>query len=164
MPMFQKLAIFATIAAGVAIGLLWPTAQRSSAAPTRAGGAEVVIERNSDNHYYADASVNGQSVHFMIDTGASETALTEADARVIGLPIDPSKYEVIGDGASGMVRGQYVQLKSIDLNTKEESEAGWERSDISAIAATSTGSAVSTIPFASGPESFQMAYWLYVAA
>jgi aspartyl protease family protein len=123
MPMFQKLAIFATIAAGVAIGLLWPTAQRSSAAPTRAGGAEVVIERNSDHHYYADASVNGQSVHFMIDTGASETALTEADARAIGLPIDPSKYEVIGDGASGMVRGQYVQLKSIDLNGIRQQDA-----------------------------------------
>jgi aspartyl protease family protein len=121
--MFQKLAIFATIGAGVAIGLLWPTAQRSSAAPTRAGGAEVVIERNSDHHYYADASVNGQSVHFMIDTGASETALTEADARAIGLPIDPSKYEVIGDGASGMVRGQYVQLKSIDLNGIRQQDA-----------------------------------------
>ena len=123
MPMFQKLAILATIAAGVTIGLLWPTAQRSSAAPTRAGGVEVVIERNSDHHYYADASVDGQSVHFMIDTGASETALTEADARAIGLPIDPSKYEVIGDGASGMVRGQYVQLKSIDLNGIRQQDA-----------------------------------------
>jgi aspartyl protease family protein len=123
MPMFQKLAILATIAVGVAIGLLWPTAQRSSAAPTRAGGAEVVIERNSDHHYYADASVNGQSVHFMIDTGASETALTEADARAIGLLVDPSKYEVIGDGASGMVRGQYVQLKSIDLNGIRQQDA-----------------------------------------
>jgi aspartyl protease family protein len=121
--MFQKLAILATIAAGVAIGLLWPTAQRSSAAATRAAGAEVVIERNSDHHYYTDASVNGQSVHFMIDTGASETALTEADARAIGLPIDPSKYEVIGDGASGMVRGQYVQLKSIDLNGIRQQDA-----------------------------------------
>jgi aspartyl protease family protein len=121
--MFQKLAILATIVAGVSIGLLWPTAQRSSAAPTRAGGAEVVVERNSDHHYYADASVNGQSIHFMIDTGASETALTEADARAIGLPIDPSKYEVIGDGASGMVRGQYVQLKSIDLNGIRQQDA-----------------------------------------
>jgi hypothetical protein len=36
--------------------------------------------------------------------------------------------------------------------------------DISAIASTSTRSAVSTIPFASGPESFQMADGLYVAA
>ena len=121
--MLQKLTILVTIAAGVVIGLLWPTAQRSNAAPTGAGGAEVVIERDSDHHYYADASVNGQSVHFMIDTGASETALTEADARAIGLPVDPSKYEVIGDGASGMVRGQYVQLKSIDLNGIHQQDA-----------------------------------------
>src|SRR3982751_2729642 len=121
--MFQKLALLAVVGAGVAIGLLWPTSQRSTAAPAAQGGTEVLIERSSDHHYYADASVNGQSVHFMIDTGASETALTEADARAVGLPIDPSKYEVIGDGASGMVRGQYVQLKSIDLNGIRQQDA-----------------------------------------
>lgn len=114
--MFQKLALLVTIGAGVAIGLFWPTAQRSNAAPAGGGGTEVVIERSSDHHYYADASVNGHTVHFMIDTGAGETALTEADARAIGIAIDPSKYQVIGDGASGLVRGQFVQLKSIDLN------------------------------------------------
>ena len=121
--MFQKLALVATIGAGVAIGLLWPTAQRSSAAPAATGGPEVTIERSSDHHYYADASVNGHSVHFMIDTGAGETALTEADARAIGIPIDPSKYQVIGDGASGLVRGQYVQLKTIDLNGIRQQDA-----------------------------------------
>jgi len=121
--MFQKLALLATVLAGLTIGLLWPTAQRSTAAPLRTGGTEVVVERSSDHHYYADASVNGRSVHFMIDTGASETALTEADARAIGLPIDSSKYEVIGDGASGLVRGQYVQLKSIDLNGIRQQDA-----------------------------------------
>ena len=121
--MFQKLAIVVTIAAGVAIGLLWPTAQRSSASPAKDSGTEVVIERNSDHHYYADASVNGHAVHFMIDTGASETALTEDDARQIGLQVDPSKYEVIGDGASGMVRGQYVELKSIDVNGIRQQDA-----------------------------------------
>ncbi|MEO8456056.1 MAG: TIGR02281 family clan AA aspartic protease [Sphingomicrobium sp.] len=113
--MFQKLALLATIVVGVTIGLLWPTPQRSSASPAKGSEAEVTIERNSDHHYYADAVVNGHSVHFMIDTGASETALTEADARAVGLQVDPSKYEVIGDGASGIVRGQYVQLKGIDL-------------------------------------------------
>ena len=121
--MFQKLAILATIGAGVTIGLLWPTGQRSSASAAKGSGTEVVIERNSDHHYYTDAAVNGHNVHFMIDTGASETALTEADARAIGLPVDPSQYQVIGDGASGMVRGQYVQLKSIDLNGIKQMDA-----------------------------------------
>ena len=121
--MFQKLALLATIVAGVTIGLLWPTPQRSSASPAKGNKAEVTIERSSDHHYYADAAVNGHGVHFMIDTGASETALTEADAKAIGLPVDPSKYEVIGDGASGIVRGQYVQLKTIDLNGIRQQDA-----------------------------------------
>jgi aspartyl protease family protein len=121
--MIEKLAIGGVIGAGLAIGLLWPTHHSRASAADTAAGAEVMIERSSDHHYYADAAVNGHSVHFMIDTGASETALTEADARQIGLEVDPSKYEVVGDGASGMVRGQYVQLKSIDLNGIRQQDA-----------------------------------------
>ena len=112
--MIEKLAIAGTIVAGIAIGLLWPTSHATNAGAPGTG-TEVLIERNSDHHYYADANVNGHSVHFMIDTGASETALTEDDAKAIGIPVDPNKYEVIGDGASGIVRGQYVDLQSIDL-------------------------------------------------
>jgi len=112
--MFQKLALVATIGGGLAIGLLWPTPNHSSAAGA-AGTPDVVLERSSDHHYYADANVNGRAVHFMIDTGADQIALTEADAETAGFKVDPLKYQVIGDGASGMVRGQYVQLKSLDL-------------------------------------------------
>ena len=113
--MLQKLLIVATIGVGTALGLLWPTSP--DATPSSAERvAQVVIERGADHHYYADATVNGHLVRFMIDTGASETALTEEDAKRLGLDVEPANYEVIGDGASGMVRGQYVQLRSIDLN------------------------------------------------
>lgn len=112
--MIEKLAIGATIGIGLVIGLLWPI-PRHSGQSAAAEGPEVVIARNSDHHYYADAQVNGRPVHFMVDTGSSETALTESDAKDIGLTVDPNRYEVIGDGASGMVRGQYVDLASIDL-------------------------------------------------
>ena len=115
--MLDKLAVGATIGAGLAIGLLWPTGHGSGSSPlpSPSGSADVVIARSGDRHYYADATVNGAPVRFMIDTGASETALTEADARNIGILVDPSNYEVVGDGPSGIVRGQYVQIKSIDL-------------------------------------------------
>lgn len=120
--MLEKLALAGTVVAGLAIGLYWPTGQdRVPAAQT--GANDVVIARNDDHHYYADADVNGQSIHFMIDTGASETALTEADAQKAGLSIDPKKYEVIGDGASGMVRGQYVELNSVKLGAIRQNHA-----------------------------------------
>lgn len=118
--MIEKLAIAGTIVAGVAIGLLWPTGKQPAGPAT---GTELVIERSSDHHYYTDAMVNGRPVHFMIDTGAGETALTEADARQIGLAVNPNNYEVIGDGASGMVRGQYVELRSIDVGDIRQNDA-----------------------------------------
>lgn len=119
--MFGKLAIMATVGAGLAIGFLWPSSHRPKA--TADAGTEVVLERNSDHHFYTDAQVNGHIVHFMIDTGASETALTEEDAKAVGLNVDPAKYEVIGDGASGILRGQYVQLKSIDVSGIRQQDA-----------------------------------------
>lgn len=113
--MLDKLAMGATIGAGLAIGLLWPSGHGPGSSPSPASSSDVVIARSGDHHYYADATVNGAPVRFMIDTGASETALTEADARQIGIAVDPENYEVVGDGPSGIVRGQYVQLKSIDV-------------------------------------------------
>jgi aspartyl protease family protein len=133
--MLEKLAIGGTVVAGLAIGLMWPSSHRPAPGATPAG-PQVVIARSSDHHYYADADVNGRSVHFMIDTGASETALTEADAQQLGITVDPDKYEVIGDGASGMVRGQYVQLKSIDLG-------GIRQQDVKAVVVA--GAAVSLL-------------------
>ena len=111
--MLGKLSIVAVVGAAV-IGFVWPVARGGTSGSTGTP-TEVVISRSGDLHYYADAKVNGRPVHFMVDTGSSETALTEADAESAGIAVDPGKYEVIGEGASGIVRGQYVQLQSLDL-------------------------------------------------
>jgi aspartyl protease family protein len=118
----ERALLVGTLVAGAAVGIFWPTHKAGSAAPS-SSGIEVTLERRSDKHFYADANVNGRPVHFLVDTGASETALTEDDARKIGLKVDPSKYELVGQGASGMVRGQYVQLDSIDVDGIQQSGA-----------------------------------------
>ncbi|MCH8614695.1 TIGR02281 family clan AA aspartic protease [Sphingomonas sp. SM33] len=112
--MLERAALVITLVGGTAIGFLWPT---HKAAPVAASSVlEVTLERNSDRHFYADASVNGQEIHFLVDTGASEIALTEDDAKKVGLTVEPDKYQLVGEGASGIVRGQYVQLKNVELN------------------------------------------------
>ena len=65
------------------------------------GGREVVIERKSDGHFYADAMVNGQLVRFLVDTGATGVALTAKDARHVGIFFSPGEFTVVGKGASG---------------------------------------------------------------
>jgi aspartyl protease family protein len=45
----------------------------------------VSIQRAADSHFYADAEVNGTTVHFLIDTGATGVVLTAADAQRVGV-------------------------------------------------------------------------------
>jgi aspartyl protease family protein len=113
--MLERAALVLTLIGGAAIGVFWPTHDAPAPGST-SPAVEVTLERSPDKHFYADASVNGQPVRFLVDTGASEIALTEDDARKAGLTVDPGKYRLVGEGASGIVRGQYVDLRDVELN------------------------------------------------
>lgn len=113
--MLERGLLVITLVAGASVGIFWPTHKSEPAAPA-ASGIAVTLERSSDHHFYATGNVNGHEIRFLVDTGASEIALTEDDARKVGIAFDPAKYELLGEGASGFVRGQYVKLDSIELN------------------------------------------------
>ena len=78
------------------------------------------LERAEDGHFYLDAQVNGRSIHFLVDTGASGVALSREDARTAGLPLGAATTKV-GEGASGDVMGQWVQLDSIEVGPRSVS-------------------------------------------
>jgi aspartyl protease family protein len=119
--MLEKALFVVTIAGGATLGIFWPL--NKSETPASPSALEVTLDRSADRHFYANANVNGRDIRFLIDTGASETALTEEDARKAGIAIDPDQYELLGQGASGIVRGQYVELKSIELGGIHEKNA-----------------------------------------
>ena len=95
-----------------------PVQPAPSTASARAGNKGSVVLERRQGHYFADASVNGRSIDFLVDTGASMVALTEADARKAGIAFDRARFRVIGSGASGPVRGQIVTINSISLEGK----------------------------------------------
>ncbi|MFM9851349.1 MAG: TIGR02281 family clan AA aspartic protease [Sphingomonadaceae bacterium] len=80
---------------------------------------DTVLDRHEDGHFYVDAMVNGQLVRFVVDTGASSVALTEADAERVGLTVDPRQFTVVGMGAGGPVRGAFTTLESVAIGQKE---------------------------------------------
>ena len=45
----------------------------------------VVLRRQPDGHFYADAQINGATVHMLVDTGATAIALSRDDARKAGI-------------------------------------------------------------------------------
>jgi aspartyl protease family protein len=53
------------------------------------GSAMVVLEQDRNGHYQADGQINGQSVSFLVDTGATDVALPESTARALGLDFGP---------------------------------------------------------------------------
>ena len=106
------------VAVGIVIGLLRPGSTRAPAVAAAPGSPrEVVLTRGSTGHFFTRAEVNGKpGVKFIVDTGASIVALTVKDAERLGIPFDRMKFTVIGEGASGAVRGQRIMLDSVDVD------------------------------------------------
>jgi len=101
--------------------LIEPLRGDLAAAPLTASvvsGQGTTLDRGPDGHFYADAQVNGVTVHFLVDTGASGVALSATDARRVGLPFFSSEFAVVGRGASGDVRGKLVTLDRVSLGGK----------------------------------------------
>ena len=75
----------------------------------------LVLEREYDGHFYADVLINGASVRMLVDTGATAIALSRDDARRAGVGISIGMPNVVGQGASGEVKGEYVTLGRVSL-------------------------------------------------
>jgi len=113
----QKAAFIVVVAVGLLFGLMWSPWSTIDAKRSPADqAAEVELDRGSDGHFYANAEVNGHSVRFLVDTGSSAIALTEDDARKAGVTVDKADYEMLGQGASGMVRGKEVTLAKLYID------------------------------------------------
>ena len=112
------------IAVGLVVGLAWPSNRASEPVASAVASTpddqprETVLERSHGGHFYANAEVNGELVRFLVDTGATGVALTEADAERIGLEFDRGAYEQVGVGAAGPVRGKFVTLDKVSLDGK----------------------------------------------
>lgn len=104
----------------------WFDKDGSTAMPNPNGGwassnsapSEVRLTRHSNGHFYADVEVNGTTVEFMIDTGATGIAMTAADAQRVGITLDPSEQEYVGQGAGGALTGQQVTLSRVRLGER----------------------------------------------
>ena len=112
--------LLVVVVAGVAIGLAWPSGDPQSKAVAADAGElrETVLEREANGHFYVNAKVNGEVVRFIVDTGATGVALTEDDARRVGLAFSPSEFEYVGEGAAGPVRGKLVTIDKIEVDGK----------------------------------------------
>jgi len=83
------------------------------AAPAPRG--QVSIARGAGGHYWVAGSINGQTVQFMVDTGASAVAMNDAQARALNIDYRVVGQPMVVSTASGTERGWRVMLDRVKI-------------------------------------------------
>jgi aspartyl protease family protein len=80
--------------------------------------ALVVLQRGRNGHYMAEGEINGQPVKFLVDTGATDVAISEKMARAMGLDFGPRIRVMTAAGPVGawVTRLDRVRVGSLELN------------------------------------------------
>ena len=74
------------------------------------GVREVVLKRNKYGHYNLSGQINGQSVEFLIDTGATDISVPASLAPRLGLK---RLYEMEFYTANGVAKGYGTQVREV---------------------------------------------------
>ena len=82
------------------------------------GGTRIVLPASSGGHFMTQGAINGRSVNFMLDTGATTVALSAADAQRIGLDFSKGR-PVRVNTANGTAQGYLVRLNSVRVGDVE---------------------------------------------
>ncbi|MEP6982412.1 MAG: TIGR02281 family clan AA aspartic protease [Sphingomicrobium sp.] len=95
-----------------------------------AEGGEVRIPIADDGHFWVQASVNGRSGRFLIDSGASVTTVSRDTAQSSGVPMDGRRSVVeTANGAAPIIQASADRLEvgsiartdfPVDINERDE--------------------------------------------
>lgn len=76
------------------------------------GGDKLVLTADGQGHFFTTGTVNGTSVKFLVDTGATMISLGAADARRIGLDAGKGRLGITNT-ANGQAQVSKVQLDTV---------------------------------------------------
>lgn len=78
--------------------------------------------RPQDGHYFVTAQVNGENLRFMIDTGATVTAIGSSDANVVGVVPAKVGFPVAIQTANGMISARRATIDRLVVGPIERSD------------------------------------------
>ena len=121
----RNLTIWTSIIGVVALGYaVWqqrsfaPEKIRAELDPRRSvssSSSEASIVANDGGDFVVEAFVDGTSVIFVVDTGASDVILSLTDAERVGLDPDSLSYTRAYTTANGTIFGAPIRLESISI-------------------------------------------------
>ncbi len=93
-------------------------ARLGTGAAASEGAGAIVLPMGSGGHFNAAGSINGKQVNFMVDTGATNVALSQAEANRIGLEWKRGRPGM-SQTANGAVPVYLVNLTSVRVGDVE---------------------------------------------
>lgn len=83
------------------------------------GKARLGVARGEGGHYWVAGAIGGQSVQFLVDTGATTVALSESQARRLGVDYRGGGRPVRVSTANGTTQGWQVKLERVKVGVLE---------------------------------------------
>ncbi len=85
-----------------------------SEAQTNNNGS-VTFRKSINGHFLINATVNGQVIHFLLDTGASKVTLSRSDAVKLGFDLKSLVYNIRMNTANGVNLAAYVRIDELKV-------------------------------------------------
>jgi aspartyl protease family protein len=91
-----------------------PTAKLKSVKPRDLGSVVIASE---NGHFATDGRVDGRSIAFIVDTGASQVTIRESEAERLGYRPRERDYVVTIHTANGVGRAAPIELRMIEIRS-----------------------------------------------
>ena len=89
-------------------------------APVELEGGDLRIDMAEDGHFWVTGKVNGESVRFLVDSGASVTTLSAKTAAKAG--IAPSRRRSAVDTANGQIVVALAEAERLEIGSIERTD------------------------------------------
>jgi aspartyl protease family protein len=97
------------------VGELRPEGSQVNITGSNGVGQAVRIKRGWTGHFIANASVDGERVEMIVDTGASTVVLRHEDARRLGIDTSTLRYSIPVQTANGASYAARLRLPEISI-------------------------------------------------
>lgn len=122
---FGKLALYALVWIAIfgagfvlftfrdSLGWVWQRVRAEATGEPVRQGEELRIPMAIDGHFWVDATVNGEKVRFLVDSGATMTTIDRETAARAGIAINPAATQIVrtGNGLIRVASGRADQLR-----------------------------------------------------
>ena len=76
---------------------------------------EAHFYKSVDGHFYIETTINNENVVFLLDTGATDIALSSDDAQKIGIDLERINYTKTYNTANGVIKSAPVSIENIEI-------------------------------------------------